>query len=142
MLAGIPCGSSTRKKDQLVGDLSVQPTKGSRDNSPAGSYDGEVISPEQLRFTTAISKAMSKKIARLLVYWLVVIHDKPVPVSIGGPRRALSTAGYLSCVDTRNVPRPKLVPMTKHEASLVTSKVQLSITKLTRQSPNGTPLGR
>ena len=66
MLAGNPCASSTRKKDTLNGDFSMQATRGSRDNSPAHSEEGEVISPEQLRFTAAISKAMSKELAPLL----------------------------------------------------------------------------
>ena len=57
LLEGNLCASSTRKKDLLVGDLSIQATKGSRDNSPAASEEGETISPEQLRFTAAISKA-------------------------------------------------------------------------------------
>ena len=41
-------------------------TRGSRDDSPAPSEGKEVISPEQLRFTVAISKAMSKELAPLL----------------------------------------------------------------------------
>ena len=36
------------------------------DNSPAPSEEGEVVSQEQLRFTAAISKAMSKQLAPLL----------------------------------------------------------------------------
>ena len=51
----------------MVVDLSDQAPKGSRDNSPAGSEDGNAISPEQLRFTTAISRATSKELAPLLV---------------------------------------------------------------------------
>ena len=50
----------------MVGDLSIQATKGSRDNSPTASEEGEVISPEQLRFTGAIYKAMSEELAPLL----------------------------------------------------------------------------
>ena len=60
------CASSTRKKDALNIDLSIQATKGSRGNSPAPSEQGEMISPEELRFTVAISKAMSKELASLL----------------------------------------------------------------------------
>ena len=44
----------------------VQATRGSQDNSPAPSEGEEVISTEQLRFTAAISKAMSKELATLL----------------------------------------------------------------------------
>ena len=66
MLAGNPCDSSARKKVALNGDLSMQPTRGSRDNSPAPSEEGEVISPEQLRFTAALAKAMSKQLALFL----------------------------------------------------------------------------
>ena len=61
-----PCASSTRKRDALNGDLSMQATKGSRGISPAPSEEGEIIFPEQLRFTDAISKAMSKELAPLL----------------------------------------------------------------------------
>ena len=61
-----PCASSTRKRDALNGDLSMQATKDSRGNSPAPSEEGEMISPEQLRFTAAMSKAMSKELTPLL----------------------------------------------------------------------------
>ena len=44
----------------------MQATRGSRNNSPAPSEGEEIISPEQLRFTVAISKAMSKELAPLL----------------------------------------------------------------------------
>ena len=63
VLAGNPCACSTRKEDQLVEDLSIQATKGSGENSLTASEEGEVISPEPLRFTAAISKAMSKELA-------------------------------------------------------------------------------
>ena len=63
---GDPCASSTRKRDEVNGELSMQATRGSRDNSPASSEEGEVVSQEQLRFTAAISKAMSKEFAPLL----------------------------------------------------------------------------
>ena len=66
MLTGEPCVSSTRQKDNANGEISVQATRGSQGNSPAPSEGEEVISPEQLRFTAAISKAMSKKLAPLL----------------------------------------------------------------------------
>ena len=63
---GDPCASSTRKKTDVNGELSMQATRGSRDNSPAPSEEEEAISREQLRFTAAISKAMSKELAPLL----------------------------------------------------------------------------
>ena len=66
MLTGKPCASSTRQRDNANGELPVQATRGSQDNSPAPSEGEEVISPEQLRFTAAISKAMSKELAPLL----------------------------------------------------------------------------
>ena len=59
--SGNPRASSTRKKEQETMDLSVEATQPSddetRDLEP--KEDVEVISPEQLRFTAAISKAMS-----------------------------------------------------------------------------------
>ena len=66
MLTGNPCASSTRKKGIVNGELSLQATMGSRDDSPAPSEGEEVKSLEQLRFTAAISKAMSKELAPLL----------------------------------------------------------------------------
>ena len=66
ILPGNPCASSTRKKDNANSELSMQATRGSRDNSPAPSEGEEVIPPEQLRFTAAISKAMSKELTPLL----------------------------------------------------------------------------
>ena len=68
MPAGTPCASSTRKKEETP-DLSVQATHGSdggaREVEPRDE-EAEIISPEQLRFTAAISKAMSKELAPLL----------------------------------------------------------------------------
>ena len=66
ILTGNPRASSTRKKDNVNGEYSMQATRGSPDNSPAPSEGEEVISPEQLGFTAAISKAMSKELAPLL----------------------------------------------------------------------------
>ena len=66
--SGTPCASSTRKKDKIA-DLSIQATLGSHDRTREGEAmveEGEAISPEQLRFTAAISKAMSKELAPLL----------------------------------------------------------------------------
>ena len=65
---GTPCASSTRKKDEIA-DLSMQATHGSHDRTrevEAKVEEGEAKSPEQLRFTAAISKAMSKELAPLL----------------------------------------------------------------------------
>ena len=66
--SGTPCASSTRKKDEIA-DLSIQATLGSHDRAREGEAkveEGEAISPEQLRFTAAISKAMTKELAPLL----------------------------------------------------------------------------
>ena len=63
---GLPSG--TRKKDEIA-DLSIQATLGSHDRTREGEAkadEGEAISPKQLRFTAAISKAMSKELAPLL----------------------------------------------------------------------------
>ena len=68
MLSGTPCASSTRKKEETM-DLSVQATHGSDDGTDEvepKEGEAEAISPEQLRFTAAISKAMSKELAPLL----------------------------------------------------------------------------
>ena len=67
-LSGTPCACSTRKKEETM-ELYVQATHGSdvdvmRDVEP--KEETEDISPEQLRFTAAISKAMSKELAPLL----------------------------------------------------------------------------
>ena len=53
ILTGNPCASSTRKKDNVNGELFIQATRGNRDDSPVPSEGEEVISPEQLRFTAA-----------------------------------------------------------------------------------------
>ena len=65
--SGTPCASSTRKKDEIA-DLSKQATFGTHDRTREGETktEDEAISPEQLRFTTALSKAMSKELAPLL----------------------------------------------------------------------------
>ena len=66
--SGTPCASSTRKKDEIA-DLLIQATHGSHDRTrevEAKVEEGEAISPEQLRFMAAISKAMSKELAPLL----------------------------------------------------------------------------
>ena len=68
MPSGTPCASSTRKKEETM-DLSVQATHGSDDGTDeVEPKEGEAaaISPAQLRFTAAISKAMSKELASLL----------------------------------------------------------------------------
>ena len=68
MPSGTPCASSTRKKEETA-DLSVQTTHGSdggaREVEPRVE-EAEIFSPEQLRFTAAISKAISKELAPLL----------------------------------------------------------------------------
>ena len=68
MPSGTPCASSTRRKKETA-DLSVQATHGSeggaREVDPRDEEAG-TISLEQLRFTAAISKAMSKELAPLL----------------------------------------------------------------------------
>ena len=84
MLTGKPCASSTRQKDNTNGELSVQATRGSQDISPAPSEGEEVISPEQLRFTAAISKAMSKELAPLLAGR---DQTQAKPASIEDPRK-------------------------------------------------------
>ena len=68
--SGNPYASSTRKKEQETIDLSVQATQGSDDatRNLEPKEEVEVISPEQLRFTAVISKAMSKELAP----WLAV----------------------------------------------------------------------
>ena len=68
MPSGTPCGSSTRKKEKTM-DLSVQTTHGSDDGTrevEPRDEEAEIISPEQLRFSAAISKAMSVELAPLL----------------------------------------------------------------------------
>ena len=68
MPSGTPCANSTRKKKETM-DLSVQATHGSDDGTDEvepKEGEAEAISPEQLRFTAAISKAMSKELAPLL----------------------------------------------------------------------------
>ena len=68
MPSGTPCASSTRKKEETM-DLSVQATHGSDDGTDEvepKEGEAEAISPEQLKFTAAISKAMSKELAPLL----------------------------------------------------------------------------
>ena len=66
--SGTPCASSTRKKEKTM-DLSVQATHGSDDwtrEVEPRDKEAEIVSPEQLRFTAALSKAMSKEMAPLL----------------------------------------------------------------------------
>ena len=69
--SGNPCASSTRKKEEGTNDLvdlSIQATQVSDDvtRDPEPKNETDVISPEQLQFTAAISKAMSKELAPLL----------------------------------------------------------------------------
>ena len=67
--SGTPCASSTRKKEQATMDQSVEATHGSDSTADDPEHQNvaeNVISPEQLRFTAAMSKAMSKELAPLL----------------------------------------------------------------------------
>ena len=71
MPSGNPCASSTRRREQKtidLADLSIQATQGNKDATcdPEPTEETEVISPEQLRFNAAISKAMSKDLAPFL----------------------------------------------------------------------------
>ena len=120
MPSGAPCASSTRKKED-VANLSVRATHGSDDGTDEVAPkegEAEVISPEQLRFTAAISKAMSKELAPLLagrdlaqtkpsVYrgskdgsidgWILVMQRylKRVQTKISAEDRAWSIIGHL-----------------------------------------------
>ena len=120
MPSGAPCASSTRKKGDIA-DLSVQATHGSDDGTDEvvpKEGEAEVISPEQLRFTAAISKAMSKELAPLLagrdlaqtkpnVYrgskdgsidgWILVMQRylKRVQTKVSAEDRAWSIIGHL-----------------------------------------------
>ena len=60
------CASSTGKKDQVVMDSSAQATTSSWGVTLTEQEKQEVIASEQLRFTAAISKVMSKELAPLL----------------------------------------------------------------------------
>ena len=65
---GNPCASSTRRREVTIPentDDSVNSTRGSSIPPPAITEEAP-ISPEQLRFTEAISKAMSKELAPLI----------------------------------------------------------------------------
>ena len=64
---GNPCASSTRRREVIISentDDSNNSTRGSSVPPPATTEEAP-ISPEQLRFTEAISKAMSKELAPL-----------------------------------------------------------------------------
>ena len=120
MPSGTPCASSTRKKEETA-DLSVQAIHGSeggaREAEPRDEEAG-IISPEQLRFTAAISKAMSKELAPLLagkdlaqtrsnVYrgskdgsidgWILIMQRylKRTQTKVSGEDRAWSIIGHL-----------------------------------------------
>ena len=118
--SGTPCASSTRKKEETM-DLSVQATHGSDDGTDEvepKEGEAEAISPEQLRFTAAISKAMSKELAPLLagrdlvqtrpnVYrgskdgsidgWILVMRRylKRIQTKVSAEDRAWSIIGHL-----------------------------------------------
>ena len=69
---GNPCASSTKRKETSetaalnTTNDSIRSTKGSSLLPSATREEEEAISPEQLRFTEAISKAMSKELAPLI----------------------------------------------------------------------------
>ena len=69
---GRPCASSTQKQEILTIDStntthdSMKSTRGSSVELPPDAEEEEPISPEQLKFTEAISKAMSKELAPLI----------------------------------------------------------------------------
>ena len=67
--SGTPCASSTRKKEETM-DLSVQATHGSDDRTdevePKEGEAAAIPLDEQLRFTAAKTKAMSKELVPLL----------------------------------------------------------------------------
>ena len=120
MPSGAPCASSTRRKEDVT-NLSVRATHGSDDGTDdvaTKEGEAEVISPEQLRFTAAISKAMSKELAPLLagrdlaqtkpsVYrgskdgsidgWILVMQRylKRIQTKISAEDRAWSIIGHL-----------------------------------------------
>ena len=71
MPSGNPSASSTPRREQEtidLAELSIQATQGSKDATChlKPTEETEVVSPEQLRFTAANSKAMSKELASLL----------------------------------------------------------------------------
>ena len=137
MLTGKPCASSTRQKDNANGELSVQATRGSQDNSPAPSEGEEMISPEQLRFTAAISKAMSKELAPLLAGR---DQTQAKPSVYRGSKE--SSIDCWIPVMRRYLQRTKAKqPLTiKLGALSDTWKVKLAITLSTKPSPKGIPL--
>ena len=120
MPSGTPCASSTRKKEETT-DLSLQATHGSDDGTrevEPRDEEAEVISPEQLRFTAAICKAMSKELAPLLagrdlaqtrpnVYrgskdgsidgWILVMqrYQERIKTKVSAEDRAWSIIGHL-----------------------------------------------
>ena len=65
---GNPCASSTRRREVIIPentDDSINSTRGSSIPPPVITEEAP-MSPEQLRFTEAISKAMSKELAPLI----------------------------------------------------------------------------
>ena len=63
-----PCASSTRRNEKLTNgtfDESIKSTRASSLDPPAANED-ILISTEQLKFTEAISKAMSEQLAPLI----------------------------------------------------------------------------
>ena len=66
--SGNPCASSSRRKEVLTHGTSNESIKSTRGSSLAhpAPVEETSISPEQVKFTKAISKAMSKEIAPLI----------------------------------------------------------------------------
>ena len=99
----------------------MQATKDSRDNSPVAREEGDVISPEQLRFTAAVSKAMSKELAPLLAGRDL---SQARPNVYQGSMKALLTAGAWSCSVIYNARKPRRLQMTRLGSSSVTDKAE------------------
>ena len=86
----------------------MQATRDSNDNSLAPSKEGEVISPEHLRFTAAILKAMSEELAPLLA------GRDPTqarPCVYRGYKEVPLMVGSLSCAANGNARKPKRPPI-------------------------------
>ena len=134
MLTGKPCASSTRQKDHANGELSVQATRGSQDNSPAPSEGEEVISPEQLRFTAAISKAMSKKLAPLLAGR---DQTQAKPSVYRGSKEGSIDGWILVMRVIYSVRKPRQLLTINPGALSDTWKMKLAITSSKKPSPKG-----
>ena len=138
--SGTPCASSTRKKDDIA-DLSMQATHGSHDRTrevEAKVEEGEAIYPEQLRFTAAISKAMSKELAPLLA-GRDLAQARP---NVYRGSKDGSIDGWILIMQ-RYLKRTQTKVSAEDQAwSIIgtTLKVKLAITSSIKQSPNAMPL--